>query len=64
MDDNVQSQPAGAGTYNDAGLKSDGLDDMPSAMRGMGIARHTLGLLLLLIVVLLWTTSNFLGSVC
>ncbi len=29
-----------------------------------GMARHTLGLLLLLCVVFLWTLSNFLGSVC
>lgn len=28
-----------------------------------GVARHTLGLLLLLVVVFLWTASNFLGSV-
>jgi hypothetical protein len=28
-----------------------------------GVARHTLGLVLLLFVVFLWTTSNFLGSV-
>lgn len=28
-----------------------------------GLARHTLGMLLLLFVVFLWTTSNFLGSV-
>lgn len=28
-----------------------------------GMARHTLGLLLLLAVVFLWTASNFLGSV-
>lgn len=28
-----------------------------------GLARHTLGLILLLCVVFLWTTSNFLGSV-
>lgn len=28
-----------------------------------GLARHTLGLVLLLFVVFLWTTSNFLGSV-
>ena len=28
-----------------------------------GLARHTLGLLLLLCVVFLWTLSNFLGSV-
>jgi hypothetical protein len=29
-----------------------------------GVARHTLGLILLLFVVFLWTPSNFLGSVC
>lgn len=29
-----------------------------------GVARHTLGLILLLCVVFLWTLSNFLGSVC
>lgn len=29
-----------------------------------GMARHTLGLILLLCVVFLWTLSNFLGSVC
>lgn len=29
-----------------------------------GVARHTLGLILLLCVVFLWTISNFLGSVC
>ena len=28
-----------------------------------GVARHTLGLLLLLLVVFLWTLQNFLGSV-
>jgi hypothetical protein len=28
-----------------------------------GVARHTLGLILLLFVVFLWTASNFLGSV-
>lgn len=28
-----------------------------------GLARHTLGLMLLLLVVFLWTLSNFLGSV-
>ena len=28
-----------------------------------GLARHTLGLLLLLLVVFLWTASNFMGSV-
>lgn len=37
---------------------------IPSQKSGvMGVARHTLGLLLLLCVVFLWTTSNFLGSV-
>lgn len=30
----------------------------------VGVARHTLGLILLLFVVFLWTISNFLGSVC
>lgn len=36
-----------------------------SRKRGMldGVARHTLGLILLLCVVFLWTLSNFLGSV-
>jgi len=36
------------------------------ATKGMlaGVARHTLGLILLLCVVFLWTLSNFLGSVC
>jgi hypothetical protein len=29
-----------------------------------GIARRTLGIFLLLMVVVLWTTSNFLASVC
>jgi hypothetical protein len=29
-----------------------------------GVARHTLGLILLLCVVFLWTMCNFLGSVC
>jgi solute carrier family 35, member F5 len=35
---------------------------IPGAMKGLGIARHTLGLLLLLLVVCLWTTCNFLAS--
>ena len=30
----------------------------------LGLARRTLGIILLLVVVVLWTTSNFLGSVC
>lgn len=36
----------------------------PLEKRGLfsGVARHTLGLILLLFVVFLWTTSNFLGS--
>lgn len=29
-----------------------------------GLARHTLGMGLLLVVVVLWTSSNFLASVC
>lgn len=31
---------------------------------GRGLARRTLGICLLLVVVVLWTTSNFLASVC
>lgn len=31
---------------------------------GMGLARRTLGICLLLVVVVLWTASNFLASVC
>ncbi|KIW12000.1 hypothetical protein PV08_09274 [Exophiala spinifera] len=40
-------------------------DTNPGARRaGMaGLARHTLGLMLLLLVVFLWTLSNFLGSI-
>lgn len=29
----------------------------------LGVARHTFGMALLLLVVVLWTASNFLGSV-
>ena len=36
----------------------------PAKPRMAGVARHTLGLILLLCVVFLWTLSNFLGSVC
>ncbi|CAI7570435.1 unnamed protein product [Penicillium glandicola] len=32
------------------------------AMMRLGLARRTLGIILLLVVVVLWTTSNFLGS--
>lgn len=44
-------------------------EDTPTqqpAAKGMlaGVARHTVGLILLLCVVFLWTLSNFLGSVC
>ncbi|CAG8909190.1 unnamed protein product [Penicillium egyptiacum] len=35
--------------------------DQPAVMP-LGIARRTLGIILLLVVVVLWTTSNFLGS--
>ncbi|KAJ5496755.1 hypothetical protein N7463_008742 [Penicillium fimorum] len=35
--------------------------EVPGAMP-LGIARRTLGIILLLVVVVLWTTSNFLGS--
>lgn len=40
-------------------------DAQQSTDRGLmaGVARHTLGLILLLFVVFLWTISNFLGSV-
>jgi len=38
--------------------------DEPAKPRMAGVARHTLGLILLLCVVFLWTLSNFLGSVC
>ncbi|KAK5060065.1 hypothetical protein LTR84_009949 [Exophiala bonariae] len=42
---------------------NDNEDPIPSKKSGVkGVARHTLGLLLLLCVVFLWTTSNFLGS--
>jgi solute carrier family 35 protein F5 len=38
--------------------------DEANARRGLaGVAKHTLGLILLLCVVFLWTLSNFLGSV-
>ncbi|KAK4946713.1 hypothetical protein LTR10_014215 [Elasticomyces elasticus] len=36
--------------------------DAPTTPRPAGLARHTLGLILLLCVVFLWTMSNFLGS--
>jgi solute carrier family 35 protein F5 len=32
--------------------------------RVFGVPRRTLGIILLLVVVVLWTASNFLGSVC
>ena len=38
-------------------------DDGPSRLAAFGFAKHTLGLILLLCVVFLWTLSNFLGSV-
>lgn len=63
MDDNAQSPPAGAPTGSTAPTSTSAHNDIPAAMRGLGIAKHTLGLLLLLLVVFLWTTSNFLGSV-
>lgn len=62
MDDYAQSHPAGAGTGSTAPTGSTH-DNIPAAMRGLGIAKHTLGMLLLVLVVFLWTTSNFLGSV-
>ena len=36
----------------------------PGQGRLAGVARHTLGLILLLCVVFFWTMCNFLGSVC
>ena len=63
MDDNARSPPAGTRTGSTAPASSGAHNDIPAAMRGLGIAKHTLGLLLLLLVVFLWTTSNFLGSV-
>ena len=39
-------------------------EDLVEGGLAKGMARHTLGLLLLLCVVFLWTLSNFLGSVC
>ena len=35
----------------------------PDGRKLAGVAKHTLGLILLLCVVLLWTMCNFLGSV-
>ena len=34
-----------------------------ASLKLVGLARHTLGLVLLLLVVFLWTGSNFMGSV-
>jgi len=39
------------------------LEPAKEPTRLAGLARHTLGLILLLFVVFLWTLSNFLGSV-
>jgi hypothetical protein len=68
MDDHMPRENvvgAGTGAERSGGGKGseEEMQDIPAAMREMGIARHTLGLILLLVVVLLWTTSNFLGSV-
>lgn len=53
-------------TSSRQGLLAPKQQDHPPAARGRlaGAARHTLGLILLLCVVFLWTLSNFLGSVC
>ncbi|KAI1611162.1 putative integral membrane protein [Exophiala viscosa] len=40
----------------------DAPEDATTTPRAAGLARHTLGLILLLCVVFLWTMSNFLGS--
>jgi hypothetical protein len=67
MDDNVHSDPTAqsreAPSEGEDMIHSTGQEEVPAAMRGTGMARHTLGLLLLLAVVVLWTMSNFLGSV-
>jgi hypothetical protein len=67
MDDHLQSDPASqsraAPGETENIIHSTAQEEVPAAMRGTGIARHTLGLILLLVVVVLWTTSNFLGSV-
>ena len=45
--------------------EEDALPRAPAPKRMLaGVARHTLGLILLLCVVFLWTLSSFLGSVC
>jgi hypothetical protein len=46
-------------TFRMAPVASDGPEQ-----RVFGLPRRTLGIILLLVVVVLWTTSNFLGSVC
>ena len=43
---------------------SDEAEETPKRTAFAGVARHTLGLILLLCVVFTWTLSNFLGSVC
>ena len=57
-----QQMPHGAGTEQRTRSQDREQKEMPAVMRGLGIARHTLGLLLLLVVVVLWTTCNFLAS--
>lgn len=65
MDTHLSSQPpppSNAGRNMDSARSDHASNEVPSAMRGLGIARHTLGLLLLLVVVFLWTACNFLAS--
>ncbi|KPI38632.1 putative vacuolar membrane protein [Cyphellophora attinorum] len=57
--DNSHPTTSGAGVDTPQDHKA---ERIPGAMRGLGVARHTLGLLLLLLVVCLWTTCNFLAS--
>jgi len=59
MDDSSDSSTLAA--YSDDGRATTAIQEKKSGLPG--VARHTLGLILLLLVVFLWTTSNFLGSV-
>ena len=43
-------------------LQSPENSSKPAKIRVKGLARHTLGIILLLVTVVLWTASNFLGS--
>jgi hypothetical protein len=71
MDDSVgditRSSPSQVGGTGADGSAGPALPSAETKVQGgviKGMARHTLGLCLLLCVVFLWTLSNFLGSVC